>query len=350
MTEKLKQYNQKQKPVTLSSLAKELNLHVTTVSRVLNGNSIDANKAAAPETVNRIRKLAKLRNYRPNLHAIGLRTKKSKSIAVLVPRLSDLVVATIYEGIDAAASDNGYLSFVSNTEDSPKKQHDLGEMALSRGADGIIFADARTDNMKFIRMLKSKGIPVVLVSRRARGFCSVTCNDIIGGALAAEHLINLGHKKFAVIAGEKYASTGRDRTNGFLTTCAKHNINIPASNIFHGSFHTHTGREVGDYIFNQKEKPTAIFAVNDFLAIGLMGAARDHNLIPGKDIAIIGYNDTSLAAELPISLTSIKSPRHQMGYKGLELLLQQIEGKDPKPILLAPRLIIRDSCGGKASG
>src|SRR5690625_361882 len=117
------------RPVTLSHLAQLLGLHVSTVSRVLNGDNTDARSATSQATVIKIRALAAQLNYRPNPHAIGLRTKKSRSVAVLVPRLSDLVLANIYEGIDAAAADHGYLSFISNTGDSPQRQRDLGEMA-----------------------------------------------------------------------------------------------------------------------------------------------------------------------------------------------------------------------------
>lgn len=167
----------KQGPVTLSSLARLLNVHVSTVSRVLNGSDEDAKSAAAPETVQRIRDLAKQLNYRPNPNAIGLRTQRTRTIGVLVPQLSDIVVAMIYEGIDAAAVHANYQTFVSNTQDIPARQRELGESALARRVDGIMFADARLDDPYFIDEIAKRGIPMVLVSRRLGQHCSVTCDD-----------------------------------------------------------------------------------------------------------------------------------------------------------------------------
>lgn len=330
-------------PVTLRALAEQLQMHVSTVSRVLNGSPEDARNAAAPATVARIQALAKKLDYRPNPYAIGLKTQQSRTVGVLVPRLSDLVVATIYEGIDEAAAKHQYLTFVSNTGDMPQRQRDLGEMALDRRVAGMMFADARNDETRFLDQVAARGIPLVLVSRHLDGHCSVTCDDIRGGYLAAAHLLDLGHRDMAILAGEPYASTGRDRMAGFLACCKERGVHVPKRRILEGPFDTISGRQGGDRIFKQSKPPTAIFAVNDFLAIGLMGAARDHGLRPGHDIAIVGFNDTPLAAELPIALTTIRSPMHAMGYRGMELLLKRIGGERTESERLTPTLMVRAS-------
>src|SRR3546814_11099427 len=149
----------KQSPVTLRSLAQQLKVHVSTVSRVLNGTDDDARTAAAPETVERIRELAHQLNYRPNPHAIGLRTQKTRTVSVLVPQLSDLVVATIYEGIDAAAADSRYLTFVANTGDAPARQRQLGEMAPDRRVEGRIFAAPPRDDPRLLADTATSGPP-----------------------------------------------------------------------------------------------------------------------------------------------------------------------------------------------
>ncbi|ARP75002.1 LacI family DNA-binding transcriptional regulator [Bordetella genomosp. 6] len=333
----------KQSPVTLRSLAQQLKVHVSTVSRVLNGTDDDARNAAAPETVERIRELARQLNYRPNPHAIGLRTQKTRTVSVLVPQLSDLVVATIYEGIDAAAADSRYLTFVANTGDAPPRQRQLGEMALDRRVEGLIFADARRDDTRFLDEIARRGVPMVLVSRHLGTHCAVTCDDVAGGRMAAEHLLALGHRDIAVLAGEQYASTGCDRSAGFIAYCREQGVDIPAKWILHGPFDTRAGRLAGEKLFRNARKPSAVFAVNDFLAIGLMGAVRDRGLRAGHDVAIVGFNDTPLAAELPISLTTIRSPMHAMGYRSMELLLERIKGGRPESERLAPQLMVRAS-------
>lgn len=330
-------------PITLTELARLLGVHVSTVSRVLNGSEDDAKTAASEETCRRIRDLAKQLNYRPNQHAIGLRTQRTRTIGVLTPRLSDIVVATIYEGVDAAAADHRYQAFVSNSQDMPARQRELGESALDRRVEGLIFADARLDEPAFIDELGKRGIPLVLVSRRLGKHCSVTCDDILGGQLAADHLRELGHEKVAVLAGEAYASTGYDRTAGFLGRYREHGINVPQSRIVHGPFHTQAGRDAAERILRTGKLPTAIFAVNDFLALGLLGVMRDHGLVPGRDIAVIGFNDTPIAGELPVGLTTVRSPMHEMGYRSAEKLFQLIRGEQPESERLTPELIVRES-------
>lgn len=335
----------KQGPVTLSSLARLLNVHVSTVSRVLNGSDEDAKSAAAPETVQRIRDLAKQLNYRPNPNAIGLRTQRTRTIGVLVPQLSDIVVAMIYEGIDAAAEHANYQTFVSNTQDIPARQRELGESALARRVDGIMFADARLDDPYFIDEIAKRGIPMVLVSRRLGQHCSVTCDDFEGGRLAADHLVGLGHRDIAVLAGQAHASTGVDRTAGFVARCEELGVDIDKAWRPTSPFNTEAGRSVGERLLAGSRKPTAFFAVNDFLAIGLMGALRDYGMTPGSDVAVVGYNDTPVAADLPISLTSVRSPMHQMGHRGAELLIEQMGGGRSESERLMPELVVRQSSG-----
>lgn len=329
---------------TLRSLAEHLKIHVSTVSRVLNGTEAEARSAASPEMIERIKQLAIQQNYRPNRQAIGLKTRKTRLIGVILPRLTDLVVAMIYEGIDAGAKDNQYLTFVGITLDIPERQIQLCETALDQNVEGLLIADARIDNATFLDEIVRRNIPKVLVSRHAPGHCSVTCDDYKGGQIAADHLVGLGHKKICVFAGEPYATTGHDRTQGFIDRCAELGVDIPPPSIIHSGFDTKSGRALGERIFSGKqEKPTAIFAVNDFLAIGLLGALRDCGIQVGQDVAVVGFNDTPIAGELPIGLTSIRSPMYQMGYRSVELLLQTINGGSPKSELLEPILCVRES-------
>lgn len=332
------------KRITLKALSEQLGLHVSTVSRVLNGSPAEINAAASPETVQRIKELAAKNHYSPNPHATSLKTQRSHTIGVLVPRLSDLVLATIYEGIDESATKNRIFTFVSNTHDSVVLQRELGEMALARHVDGLIIGDAHygKDN-DFLDEIHERGVPFVLVSRRAENYPSVTCNDYLGGQLAAKHFIDLGHTKLAIIAGEPFASTGLDRTAGFIDCCCSFGINVPASNIINSHFDTQAGYEVGMKLLATSKRPSAIFAVNDFIAIGLMGAARTQGIIPGRDIAIIGFNDTPLASQLPIPLSSIKSPMRDMGCLSMELLMKKIHGNRVESLILEPTLMIRES-------
>lgn len=330
---------------TLRSLAAQLGVHVSTVSRVLNGTPDEARRAASQEVIERIQNLARELNYRPNRQAIGLKTSQSRLIGVVVPRLTDLVLATIYEGIDAAAKDSKYLTFVGTTLDVPESQTEFCEMALDQSVEGLIIGDARVDHVGYLDDLARRNIPLVLVSRHAPSHCSVTCDDVLGGRMAADHLVQLGHTRIALLAGEPYATTGLDRAAGFLQICKELDIHIPPQWIINSGFDTLSGRAVGERLFASGggDLPTAVFAVNDFLAIGLMGALRDCGLQVGHDVAVVGFNDTPIASELPIALTSIGSPMEKMGYRGIELLLEIIAGGQPESERLEPTLFVRES-------
>jgi LacI family transcriptional regulator len=294
--------------------------------------------------VERIRALAKELDYRPNTQATNLKLRKSQEICVLMPRLTDLVMATIYDSIDSAAEEAGYLTFVSNTDDLQPRQMARAEHALRRSVAGLIVGDSHVgENQPLLDLLARKNIPYVLVSRQIAGHLAAASDDELGGWLAAEHLYQLGCREVAILAGERHASTGADRTRGFIRYYREHGVAVRPEWVVNGPFDSHTGHQQGEYLLGLNPRPQAFFAVNDFLAIGLMGAARDKGLQPGKDIAVVGFNDIPLANELIVPLTSVRLQMAQMGRHAVELLLKRIKGEAAESIILAPQLQVRAS-------
>ncbi|MFF4352225.1 LacI family DNA-binding transcriptional regulator [Streptomyces sp. NPDC001530] len=334
-------------PVTLQSIAERLGLHVSTVSRVLNGPRDRGVRAASGDTAQRIRELADELGYRPNPLAAGLRTRRSNLIGVLVPRLSEIVMATVYEGAEEAAAERGLSAFVTNTHDDPALQRERIAMVLARRVDGLIIGDAHLDGAA-LDLPELRDTPFVLVNRRTRaGHTSVTCDDRLGGRLVAEHLLALGHRSVGVIAGEPFASTGADRTRGFVDRYREAGLPVPPHRVVHSAFDTAGGRRAASTLLAAvDDRPTALFAVNDFAAIGAAGAARDLDLRLGHDLALAGFNDTPLAAELPVPLTSVHSPMAEQGRRAVALLVRRIAGEDTASEVLPPRLMARESTGG----
>lgn len=328
--------------VTLQVLADELGLHVSTVSRVLNSRHSAA--AASRATVERVRSLAAQRGYRLNPHAASLRTQRSNLIGVLVPRLADIVLATVYEGIEETGQALGYSTLVTNSLDDPAAQRTKTDMMLARRVDGMIFGDAHRD-AGFVDEMAVRGLPFVLTSRRAGDHLSATCDDRRGGELVAEHLLALGHERVAVLAGEPFASTGHDRTAGCLAVLRGAGVRVPASWVVHSAFDAPGGRVAAEAILAGPERPTAIFAVNDFAAIGAIGALREHGLAVGSDVALVGFNDTPLVEHLPVPLTTVRSPMKAMGSAAMTLLHQRLGGEEASSVLLAPTLVVRASSG-----
>ncbi|MFZ5869160.1 MAG: LacI family DNA-binding transcriptional regulator [Actinomycetota bacterium] len=323
-------------------LADELGLHVSTVSRVLNGRF--GAVAAGSDTAARIRALAEKRGYQPNPQAASLRTRRSNLVGVLVPRLADIVLATIYEGIEEEANSLGYSTFVTNSLDDPAAQRTKTEMMLARRVDGLIFGDAHFDAV-FVDELARRGVPFVLTSRWAGAHPSATCDDYDGGRQVGRHFVELGHERVAVLAGEPFASTGLDRTRGCLDELRDHGVQVPDRWVVHSPFDAVGGRAACEQVLSGREIPTAIFAVNDFAAIGAIGGLLAHGLTPGKDVAIVGFNDTPLAEHLPIPLSTVRSPMRQMGRAAVSLLHRRLAGEAVESVRLTPTLVVRASSG-----
>ncbi|MDB5984391.1 MAG: purR [Pseudomonas sp.] len=336
-----------QRPTTLRAIAQQLGVHVSTVSRVLNGPADGAERAASKETVERIRLLAQGLGYLPNHHATSLKTRRSQELAILVPQLSDIVLASIYAGVDEAASAAGYTSFVANTLDIPERQRTLAERALARNVDGLILCDTHCGLERgFIDELAERQVPFVLLNRIKGDHCSVSSDDAGGARLAARHLLDLGHRRLAVMTGLRHSSNNRARADHFVACCREYGVIIDPSHCVAGSVDVDDGYRIGNYLLDQPVPPTAVFAVNDMLAVGMMSAMRERGLEPGRDIALVGYNDIPLAAHLSTPLTSISSSMELQGAKAVEMLLRLIRGEAVESYVFPALMTVRASSRG----
>jgi LacI family transcriptional regulator len=331
-------------PVTLRDLAKSLKIDVSTVSRVLNGDPVKAREAASEETAQRIKRLADRLGYRANIHAANLKMRQSQQIGVLMPRLSDIVMATVYDGIDEAAQEAGYTAFVLNTLDDPERQLSRAKQALQMRVAGLIISDTHVGaKQPLLDLLTKEAVPYVLVYRRHAKHPAVAGDDLMGGKLAAEHLYSRGHRRVGILAGYSFARSSIDRYQGFLKYFRECGVEVPETAVISGDVDAATGREQGHALMQRYPDVSAIFAINDFLAIGCMGVLRDRGRVVGKDVAVVGYNDTPIAAELPVALTSVHVPMKQVGRKAIELLLARVNDQSVKSVNLMPELRIRSS-------
>ena len=329
---------------TLQSIADDLGLHVSTVARVLNGMRA-GERAASGATAERIRLRAAEVDYRPNPHAASLRTKRTNLVGVLVPRLTDVVLATVYEGIESAAAERGLTAFVANTQDEPARQRNRIEMMLDRRVDGLILGDARADDHTVLEELTRREVPFVLVNRCVAGYPAATCDNYLGGRLAAEHLLELGHRRVGVIAGLAHASTGIDRPAGFVDRFREAGIEVPEGNIAFTGLDSHGGHVAADRLLDAASPPTALFAVNDFAAIGAAGSIRNHGLRVGEDVSLIGFNNIALTDEMHVPLTSIESHAFDMGRDALQLFAEVLAGGLEVQRRTEPVLVVRESTG-----
>jgi LacI family transcriptional regulator, galactose operon repressor len=315
-------------------------VHVSTVSRAL--RRAEADEPVLNDTDARVRRVAAELNYVINPNASSLKTKKSHTLGVLVPSLTDTTLAAIYDAAELTAKARGFETFVVNTHDNPTEQDRRIRLLAGRQVDGLLVGDARADGSNLAELGRA-GIPFVLVLRRSDGHPYVTGDDFRGGYLAAQHLIEIGHRRIGVIAGPRWASTSTDRVDGFRDGLADAGVELLPEHVVEAGFEVASGKVGAARLLSRRHPPTAIFAVNDISAIGVLGQLRAHGLRPGSDIGVVGYNDLPMAAELTVPLTTLHNPLDQLGRIAIEKLLDLMAGRPAEPTMLPPRLMVRES-------
>ncbi|WP_194293803.1 LacI family DNA-binding transcriptional regulator [Rhodococcus pyridinivorans] len=326
---------------TLKEIAERAGVHVSTASRVLR----------QPEPVDgwsdsalRVREVAAELGYRPNLWAASLRTRKTTTLGVVMPRLTDGVVATTYQGIEEAATKAGYSVLLSSPPDDLEAQRRAIALLVGRQVDGLLLSSMHLPGRSFVESLALGSLPILAVTRHAdAGFPFVVGDDYRGGALAARHLLDRGYDDLAIIAGPDHASTARDRRDGFVETLKEASVSLPPERIVRSSFDVAGGVEAARALLDRPDRPRAIFAVSDTIAIGILGVARDLGLSIPDDLAVVGYNDIPVVAQLPVPLTTVRSPAHDIGVTAIERLLELVRNGETESTRLPVELVVRAS-------
>lgn len=325
--------------VTLRDVAAQAGVHPSTASRILRNDF----GRISPETAARVVNTAKALGFQHDRWAASLRSGKTRVLGVLVPRITDVVLATVFEAIERRAAEEGYQAVVSSTWDDLDSREAQIRRYVAERVDGLIIGDARIQD-PLLTALAGDHVPIVLASRASRGFPSITGADRQGGRLAARHLIDRGASSFAVVAGPTYASTAIDRVAGYVGELQADGFVIPDDWKVHSTFDVEGGRIAMSQILS-RGKPDAVFAVNDFAAIGAMGALRENGLVPGRDVLVVGYNDIDICAQLHIPLTSVRQPLTEMGRRAVEAMLELLGTGHTKSVRLKPQLVARASTG-----
>lgn len=325
--------------VTLRDVAAASGVSISTASRALDERTASRSAAAA-----HVRKVAEELGYRRNSFASGLRRGETRTLGVLVPRLSDTVMALMFEEIERAASSRGYFAMVATSGDDPNDERRAAETLLDRNVDGLILATARLDD-ELPRSLRERKVAHALVLRTDGVSPSALGDDEVGGYLAVRHLIDLGHSDIAVVTGPSFTSSGIARLAGARKALTEAHLTAREDWIITGGYGIENGFSAGEALLGHEPRPTAIFAANDNLAMGVMAAAHRHDLKIGADLALVGYNDTPLAARLPTPLTSVHVPLDQIARTAIDLIVEP--GTEPPLRKSMPTLIPRESSGAR---
>ena len=329
--------------ITMKDIARELKISVATVSRALR-NTYDV----SGETKNVVLAKSKELNYRPNFNAMGLVNSKSHNIAVILPTITNYYFSTVITGIQNIAYKKGYNVILHVTDESPEREIIIAKELSLSSIDGLLVCvTSESDKCYHLLEIIDCGVPIVFFDRVAESINSskVVQNDFEGAFTAVEHLIKNGYQKVAYIGGPKGLSFSRDRLSGYSSALKKYNLPICPEWIIHSEFTQLSGGLDTRQLLNCKNKPDAIFAVNDRKAIGAMVELKEKGIVIGREVGVVGFTNDPMSAIISPPLTTIEEPALEIGMQSCELLLKHISQKNflPKKIVLKGKLIIRES-------
>lgn len=331
---------------TIDDVARKAGVSPVTVSRVINGAS-NVKLATREKVMRAIEEL----HYVPSTAARSLRSKRTNTLALLVPDITNPFWTTVSRGVEDSAQSGGYSVLLCNTDESPEKLLRYLDVIISQRVDGAIITPYDSNARDFAK-LRDRKIPTVVIDRRVDGWKVDTVRgDSISGARAlVKHLIELGHTRIAIISGPRITSTAEERVTGYQIALAEAGISIDARLIRRGEFRASSGERLTHQVFEEGLDPTAIFASNNAIAMGVIKAVNQRGLNIPEDIALVCFDDFPNLCGVSPFLTAVVQPAYEMGKKAAELLLNRLESGEilpPRHVIFPSSLIIRYSCGSK---
>jgi LacI family transcriptional regulator len=330
--------------VTLKDVARQAGVHPATASRALNP---ETRLLVSDATARRVMEAATTLGYRPNAMARSLRTRRSRTIGVLIPDLNNPLFPPMVRGLEDRLAADGYVALLGNTDGRLDREQHVFEEMRARNVDGFALATARLHSPLLAEAARD-GLNVVLMNRIAEdySFPSVSVDNELGARLAIDHLAELGHEQIAYLAGPQGLSTGLNRYRGYLAGMEAAGLAVqPGLVAFAEAFTIEEGQRCCRQLLAANPACTAIAAGNDMLAVGCYEAVEDAGLACPSDISVVGFNDMPFIDRLRPPLTTVAFPHYQLGTEAAALLLDRIDGAaEPfKVRYLTPEFVARGS-------
>ncbi|MBN6052900.1 LacI family DNA-binding transcriptional regulator [Nonomuraea sp. RK-328] len=352
---------------SIKEVAKLASVSVGTVSNVLNRPD-----AVSPATRERVLNAMNELGFVRNESARALRSGRTRTMGLVVLDVTNPFFTDVAKGVEAVAADNGMIVTLCNSDQDGPREHRYLHHLEEQRVQGILITPVERENERLEQIIE-RGTPVVLLDHRAtrRNRCSVAVDDVLGGRLAAEHLLAQGHRRLGFVGGSWTISQVAERHKGAAQAVeaaaaaasrpGSHDAESAAASRTGGSDEVPSltlidvpslsfasGRHAAERLAAMPgpARPTALFCANDLLALGLMQGLTAAGLrIPG-DVALIGYDDIDYAGAAAVPLSSIRQPREELGRVAAELLLEEIDAGERhrhRQVLFDPELVIRDS-------
>ncbi|MFC0272189.1 LacI family DNA-binding transcriptional regulator [Metabacillus herbersteinensis] len=327
---------------TIKDVAKKANVSIATVSRILNNKP-----GFTPETKLKVLKVIEEIGYQPNGMARGLINKKTQTIGVIFPNVSNMYSAEVLSGIEDAAHEDGSSVIVCKTDSSMERTMKYLRVLAEKRVDGIVFASEMIKE-PFYKFMQDVKIPVVLLSSISYQYPIpyVKVDDRHAAYTATIYLIEQGHKKIAMICGDRNdLIAGIPRVEGYKEALQHSGISVIEDYIINANgFAYHNGQEAMDEILVKKLDVTAIFASSDEMALGVLTTAHQKGIKIPDDFSVMGYDDLKLAQMSIPQLTTVAQPLYNMGKSAASMLFEMIAtGEQVQSRIMPHSIIKRDS-------
>jgi LacI family transcriptional regulator len=334
---------------TIHDVAKKAGVAPITVSRVINNSGYVSEKVRT-----RVSQVIDELGYMPNVLARSLKSKRTNTIALVFTDITNPFFNFLARGVEDSASDAGYTVIFCNTDESPEQENKYVSLLLQKQVDGILLVPADT-NSTSIKLIQEQKTPVVVIDRCVSNKdVDIVRGDSEGGAYQmTKHLIDLGHKRITLFSGPETVSTSQDRVKGYRRAMESHGLS-QFIDFNYGKFSLQGGVDQTQSVFSSENaaKPTAIFAANNLIAIGILSTLRNLGLRVPEDVAVVSFDGIPESLTVMPFLTNVTQPSYKMGQKATELLISRIKEK-PGPITKFEEIIfpvdltVSTSSGGK---
>jgi LacI family transcriptional regulator len=326
--------------VTLHDVAERAGVSASTASLVVRGS--DRTSAKTRATV--LQAISEL-GYVYNRAASNLRSQSSHTVGIVVGEITNPFYAELIAGVEGVMNEAGRLSFLANTGESLEKQDRFIRQIREQGVDGILLCPVERTSTRLIASLREWGLPCVQALR----YCSNDSADYVGPdyrlgmELATEHLIARGHRNITYLMGERNTSAVRERLSGFQAAMTRHGL--LATSLIRCQPTRNEGSRIIQKLLATESPPSAVLCYNDVLAFGVLAGIHQSGMLPGRDLAVVGFDNIAECAESWIGLTTVAVDPHGIGVAAAKLLLQRISNPSARPeqIIIPPRLIVRET-------
>jgi LacI family transcriptional regulator len=336
------------KKATIKDIARSARVSATAVSLALNNRP-----RIGAETRERILRIAKELNYRPNLAARSLVSRQTQTIGLIITTITNPFYAELAKGIEDKAFELGYsIIFCSTNEDVKLEEFHVNNLR-GKGVDGIIFSSVKNDDPNLLPLLEDQ-FPFILVNRRIhdpalkKRIDYVVLDNYAGAFQIMDHLYGLGHRRIGILAGAMDTSTATERTEGAKKFLKERECRWDPALFAVCHYSKERAYHATQKFIGMKLPPTAIFAENDYMALGARDAILDAGWKIPEDMALVGFDDIGETALKGVEITTVSQKRYEMGALAVKVLVEKIKEGSPRmanQIILQPELIIRKSCG-----